>query len=91
MTGHDLDYNFEKNNCNQEILKRFHQQLNKIFTGSPLFAGHKEDTVNYTLDGQTYHEKQNSSRAQLLRLLPTEVRRLRLEELLLCKSPNKER
>lgn len=84
----DLNVMLEKNSCNQEIIQRFNHQMKKIFTNSPMLVGKKDLALHYHLDGKDFYEPTQSTRAQQLRLLPVEVRRIKMEELLLCKKKN---
>lgn len=79
-----LEIKFTKKNCNKEMFRKFHSDMDKFPTGEFLRKG--EGEINFTWNGTKYHEPLTSHRRKILRALPQELRRMKLENKLACKK-----
>lgn len=82
-----LEINFTKKKCNQEMFRKFSADMDKFPTGEFLRKG--EGEINFTWNGTKYHEPLTSHRRKLLRALPQELRRMKLENKLACSGKTK--
>jgi len=75
---------FELKSCNKQIFERFSDNMKKI-SGAAKVRSNQAD-LQYTLNGKTHKIRQKSRTGLGLLKLPEEIRRMKIEEALACKS-----
>lgn len=84
-----VDLNFTSKKCNQRILKRFYQKIQKAMSKDPI---HKSFQIGYTQiskDGDSYYINPKSEFGKWLHIMPEEIYRLKFEEKFACEPPKK--
>lgn len=75
---------FEQKSCNKQIFERFSANMKKLSAATKV-RGAKPD-MQFTLNGKTHKIRQKSRTGSGLLKLPDEIRRMKIEEALACKS-----
>lgn len=74
------------NKCNSLIIHTFVKKLNRIFSSNALDTFQGEKQIKILIDGETYYTDKESRLAVFLLKIPKEVRKLTIQENILCKQ-----
>lgn len=75
---------FEQKSCNQPIFDRFKMNMEKLNRVPKVHGG--KSNLQYTLNGKSYKVRDKSRTGVGLLKLPEEIRRMKIEEALACKT-----
>ncbi len=75
---------FHKRKCNEMMFAHFRKMMDAFPKGEYLRKGKGE--INYVWNGKQYHEPLTSQRRKNFKLIPLELRRMKLESQLACQK-----
>ena len=99
FNAYSVDYSLEKvslssshyhyvlisNKCNRLIILNFSKELNRIFSSNALDKYQGEKQIKVSIDGENYYTDKESRLGAFLLKVPKVVRKLTIQENMLCK------
>jgi len=71
--------------CNKDIVLKFNSQITAMMSRAPKLKRVEPKALEIVSDGQTFYALPDSSSGRYFRLLPGEIKRLKLEEKFRCR------
>lgn len=84
LKSSELDLSLRKQKCSEVIFKNFHEELKDLAKVQPI--DETKEPVTYTHKGKSYRVSPETKLGRFLVLLPEEVKRMKLEEMIRCSN-----
>jgi hypothetical protein len=89
LKGNQIDLVIKKKKCNKLSIKDFNHRLNKKLNSSLKRTNKQKSDFNYRIDSDLYYENKNSSFGVFLIKLPNAIKKLSIQNSILCDSSKK--
>jgi hypothetical protein len=85
LSSSHYHYDLVSNKCNHLIINTFVKKINRIFSSNALDKSQNDNQIKISIDGKAFYTRRESRLGVFLLKIPKEVRKLTIQESMLCK------